>query len=558
MSIDKDFREAMSYILSKFFVSRGQTREVVPLHRSATDDAPASAISEEYLQGLDSRVFFRTILGEERKFTVERIGLPQTLHSGYYTTTGESGQPLTIVYPTCAPSNIATDPLFEREIQIIRSFVARWERGEKSCFGQDPFSDIPSIQMIICIGRWHRTMTHSINPFRAVMSLNITNEALWKRGLFYRSIHIGTKDDEITSEYDWWSYGRTEADGSRWVEVNLEPVHTPTSRVHLAFARGLIRATFRNVTQPVRRLLAADVKTGNKKAQGRYMRYCADGVRQAIQKYGMDSEQHRLLEVKPDVLETTEGRKVLVAKDWAPSWETMMRLDQEQQKVGPLPPRGLPPTLRRRRLLRLDQHQQKVGPLQPLGLPSTLRRQRPLRRRSPPTLALVVRQPWTSSFRMKKILPPDITPGKGAVGSGPKNRPESPESRRPGAQKYGMRSIFSPHSPHREAVKNPMMERHAKRRQPKTSRPWPSKKEMKNILSNDIDPEEADISSSTKGRMKRLRLTPRATRQRGPFAPGMTPETKAASSEAEERGARPVSRAHRNQKKYAPSRSIWW
>lgn len=46
MSIDKDFREAMTYILSKFFVSRGQTREVVPLHRRATDDAPASAISE--------------------------------------------------------------------------------------------------------------------------------------------------------------------------------------------------------------------------------------------------------------------------------------------------------------------------------------------------------------------------------------------------------------------------------------------------------------------------------------------------------------------------------
>lgn len=46
MSIDKDFREAISYILSKLFVSRGQTREVVPLERSVTDDAPASAISE--------------------------------------------------------------------------------------------------------------------------------------------------------------------------------------------------------------------------------------------------------------------------------------------------------------------------------------------------------------------------------------------------------------------------------------------------------------------------------------------------------------------------------
>lgn len=39
--------------------------------------------------------------------------------------------PLTIVYPTSAPSNVATDPYFEREIQMFRSFVARWERGEK-------------------------------------------------------------------------------------------------------------------------------------------------------------------------------------------------------------------------------------------------------------------------------------------------------------------------------------------------------------------------------------------------------------------------------------------
>lgn len=49
MGIDKDFREAISYILSKFFVSRGLTREVVPLERRATDDAPASAISESFV-----------------------------------------------------------------------------------------------------------------------------------------------------------------------------------------------------------------------------------------------------------------------------------------------------------------------------------------------------------------------------------------------------------------------------------------------------------------------------------------------------------------------------
>lgn len=46
MSLDKDFGEAMPYILSKFTVSKGPTREVVPMSYGATADAPASAISK--------------------------------------------------------------------------------------------------------------------------------------------------------------------------------------------------------------------------------------------------------------------------------------------------------------------------------------------------------------------------------------------------------------------------------------------------------------------------------------------------------------------------------
>lgn len=46
MSLDKDFGEAMPYILSKFTVSKGPTREVIPMNYRATADAPASAISK--------------------------------------------------------------------------------------------------------------------------------------------------------------------------------------------------------------------------------------------------------------------------------------------------------------------------------------------------------------------------------------------------------------------------------------------------------------------------------------------------------------------------------
>lgn len=45
LRLDKDVREAMLWIKSKFQVSRGETREIMPLDRSATVDAPASAIS---------------------------------------------------------------------------------------------------------------------------------------------------------------------------------------------------------------------------------------------------------------------------------------------------------------------------------------------------------------------------------------------------------------------------------------------------------------------------------------------------------------------------------
>lgn len=179
-----------------------------------------------------------------------------------------------------------------------------------------------------------------------------------------------------------------------------------------------------------------------------------------------------------------------------------------------------------------------------------------------------------------------------------------------------MRSTFSPHSSHRDAVKTFEMERRSKRRQPKTSRSWPSKNEMKNIHSYDIDPEEADVSSSTKGHMAGVRRITKAPRLQtstyqmksilshdidskapdidfkapdisssskgrikrprpaskapqpqtptphqgdGPLsALGRTLETKAVRPEAEQRRARSASRAHRNQKKYAPSRSIWW
>lgn len=46
-------------------------------------------------------------------------------------TTNEDGSPLVVLYPRDAPSNIATDPFFEHEIQKFRAFTDRWKGGQK-------------------------------------------------------------------------------------------------------------------------------------------------------------------------------------------------------------------------------------------------------------------------------------------------------------------------------------------------------------------------------------------------------------------------------------------
>lgn len=283
------------------------------------------------------------------------------------------------------------------------------------------------------------------------MTLGISNEKLWNQGLFYRGIHIGTKDDEITSEYDWWSYGRFEVEGGRWINHNAAPAHASTSQVHWMFARGLLRATLRNVKESVLPILDQDVKGDNRRARLRLTRYTIGALKRASQKYGRDSEQYRLLKAWTYATGSKEDSDAMVARQWAPSWETMMRLEQDQPELGP-----------RKRLLR-------------------------------------PRPPRTSTLTA------------------------------------GQRSR--------------------------------SKTRMKHKRSHDTVPEEADATSSAI-EMASPRPTPRAVKPRIPTyqregalsALDITPKNKAVSSEAEERGVRPVLRARRNRlkKKYIPQSFTWW
>lgn len=363
------------------------------------------------------------------------------------------------------------------------------------------------------------------------MSFGISNEKLWNQGLFYRGIHIGTKDDDIANEYDWWSYGRRDVEGSRWINVDASPVHTSMSQVHGLFARGLLRATLRNVKESVRPILRKDVSGKNNEHRARFLKYIKDAMRRAALKYGRDSEQYHLLKAwsyEAGSEKAEEANKALLKRQWTPSWETMIRLEEDEPEFEPRKPRAPPRTLRRQRLLR------------PRRLPN------PTAPRAPPS--------WSSSYRMKSIFSDDVTPENETVSSKEDMHLERPsETRRSWNQKYRMRSIFSPDSPGQQAMKSPMAKRRAERRHAGNSRSRPSKYRTRSTLSHDIGPEEADVSSSGKEGVAsptpddNAAQTQTATyrREGARSALDITPETKTVSSGAKERGPRPVSRTRR-------------
>lgn len=378
------------------------------------------------------------------------------------------------------------------------------------------------------------------------MSFGISNEKLWNQGLFYKGLHIGTKDDDIANEYEWWSYGRRDVEGTIEINVHASPVHTSISQVHGLFARGLLRATLRNVKENVLPILHKDVSGKNNEHRARFAKYAIDAVRRARLKYGRDSEQYRLLKTwlyEPKSKKAEEASKAVLKRHWAPSWETMIRLEEEEPDFDPR---------------------------KPLAPPRTIRRQRLLRPRPPPNLTAPMAHPsWSSSYRMKSIYSDDVTPESKTVSSEEDMHLERPsETRRSWNQKSRMRSIYSPDSPGQQAMKSPMAKRRAERRHAENSRSRSSKHRVLSFPTYNIGPEEADVSSSGKEGVASPTPDDKAAQpQTAPYpregaraALDITPETKTVSSGAKGRGPRPVSRTRRKRRteKYVPQNLVWW
>ncbi|KUI67001.1 hypothetical protein VM1G_02478 [Cytospora mali] len=324
LKADANFREAMVYLKSKFIRAPGSD-EAMPLRQHRTLDAPPAAIP--FLQEFDRTVWFKSIMNPETPRNY-RIAIALSLLQGYYKTTDEDGFPLVILYTLVAPGKLEDDPRFEQEVRLMRSFATCWRKGQKSRYKQEPFPDAQPISIIICEGRWHATR-NSWRGRQNALRLAIASEETWKRGEVYRGFHIGTSDNEVTSEYSWWSCGRIFQQA--WIDTT-QPTRVPLSTCSMRYRRDLVRATLRDVREPETLIFRKDVRDKNREALRNLSSWRGRMEQRAIRKYGADSKQAYMCSGRAmlEVDDENDGQMEQGEDDlsWVPTWETIMNLGQ--------------------------------------------------------------------------------------------------------------------------------------------------------------------------------------------------------------------------------------
>lgn len=162
------------------------------------------------------------------------------------------------------------------------------------------------------------------------IKLAVASEETWKRGEMYRSLHIATKDNELTGDYLGWTCG--EVVRQKWIDYR-QWESRPIASSPLIYKREVIYATLRDVRKPATPILRRDLrdkKPGTRKRLGlwRDERQCL-----AIKKYGATSEQAYICSKeayqswRDNKWQADQGDGNLA---WLPTWETIMSLGSDE------------------------------------------------------------------------------------------------------------------------------------------------------------------------------------------------------------------------------------
>lgn len=190
------------------------------------------------------------------------------------------------------------------------------------------------------------------------IKVSIASEQTWKEGIIYRGFHLGTKNDELTGDYGWWSHGRVI--DPKWLDTT-RVIRVPLARIPIPSRRDLVRATLRDAHDPEKNLFLEEIRHRRPDTLLDLKRWRMKIWQRAVAKYGAGSEQAYLCSVEGSKPRPPgEGVPDKYNTAWVPSWETIMdlgRAEVDRPNSQPLfdkrecAPAGTPPNVSHHRYL---------------------------------------------------------------------------------------------------------------------------------------------------------------------------------------------------------------
>lgn len=367
LTYDEQFRAAFAYLKKTVpLVMESAYDEnyhnVRPTTQSHYSNPPPAAIP--ILQKFDRRVWFRSIM--KKDIPTPRYRPRISLVGGHYRTFDDDGRPLVILWQHGAPSQLNADA--KEEIRLYRTFAAQFNSGARSLRRKSkPPEEACPVGIIIASAGWHTSFSTIWKE--NCLRIQVASKLTWSQGLALGSLHLTTITHELDGEFAGWQSGKV-LQGSRRdfmvAGVRRRDLLRPGKLA------SLLRASLRNIEEPVEPIFVDDLGDGNRAAKMALWKWREDMRSRARLKYGANSVQERLVQRRvkhgadnmsavedseasleeqaraavqeeelldtPDEQEDLLGsdREVMAKMAGLPDFETIMALGSQQEPWAPI------------------------------------------------------------------------------------------------------------------------------------------------------------------------------------------------------------------------------
>ncbi|KAG8157024.1 hypothetical protein KVR01_013014 [Diaporthe batatas] len=243
---------------------------------------------QRWLSDFDDRVHYHGAPKAGRTPVRDVYNVPRyTFFSGYYATTDDDGRPFLILFTNTAHM----DETMALEINMIRTFVTEYNRGEKTLYNREPEPDCRPIGVVLVTYRWHKPKSSGTASAPSI-TVGIASEYTWTHGYARWGIHLKAKADKLENGYWAWSSGRPKVSGAHaYIDWDADTARGFDSDSR-GWVVGLGYALLRDVRDPV------ELIVGLEESALRWDRILNSRqwlLHRAATLYGTGSPQYRLL-----------------------------------------------------------------------------------------------------------------------------------------------------------------------------------------------------------------------------------------------------------------------